>query len=111
MDEQELSELQNPDAWEDADNEVRPPVKAPRAVVSVAFARDDFFRVTERARRLGMKTSEFIRKAALDQVEPCGGQPVVRSVSGAVRTGHPPSGGADPKIDVRTPPATTYGTG
>jgi hypothetical protein len=34
-------------------------------VVSVAFSRDDFERVVETARREGMRTSEFIREAAL----------------------------------------------
>jgi hypothetical protein len=110
VDEQELAELQDPRNWEDTDDEIRPPVKAPRAVVSVAFARDDFLRVTEQARRLGMKTSEFIRKAALDQVDPRGGHSVVRSVSGNVQTKNVSAIATGPKSRVRTPAPPTYGT-
>ena len=68
MRDDELQELQDPATWED-DGDVRPPVKASRAVVSVAFGREDFERVTEEARRRGMKTSEFIRTAALERLE------------------------------------------
>jgi hypothetical protein len=110
MDDQELSELQDPQTWDDGADEVRPPVKSPRAVVSVAFPAEDFRRVAEQARRRGMKTSEFIRKAALDQLDPGDGSTAVRSVSGPVRTGHPPAINTGPKIDVRTPPVAAYAT-
>lgn len=40
-------------------------VKSPRAVVSVAFAREDFELVARVARTSGMRTSEFIREASL----------------------------------------------
>ena len=42
-----------------------PGTQKPRAVVSVAFARDDFEQVASAARQSDMKTSEFIRGAAL----------------------------------------------
>lgn len=110
MDEQELRELQDPGTWDDAGGEVLPPVKSPRAVVSVAFSAEDFRRVTEQARRRGMKTSEFIRNAALDRVGTDAGGGTVLSVSGAVRTGHPPAIDGGPKIDVETPPVPAYAT-
>ena len=68
MDEQELQELQDPEDWDDEHDEILPPAKAPRAVVSVAFPRQDFARVAERARRQGMTTAEFIREAVLDRI-------------------------------------------
>ena len=61
------SELQNQDIWDIDQAEVRPATHKPRAVVSVAFNRDDFNRVTEAAQRSGVKTSEFIREATLDR--------------------------------------------
>ena len=61
--------LQNPNNWDFENAEKRPGVKKPRAVVSVAFSREDFERVAEHAEHLGMKISEFIRNAALEQVE------------------------------------------
>ena len=61
MDDQELHELQNADDWDDKHDEILPPAKAPCAVVSVAFPRQDFAHVAERARRQGMTTAEFIR--------------------------------------------------
>ena len=64
---EELEELQTPDNWEDAEDAVQPPVKAPRAVVSIAFSREDFQMVADYAKRHGMKTSEYIREAALKQ--------------------------------------------
>jgi hypothetical protein len=67
-DEEILRELQDPETWDTAAGEILPPVKSARAVVSVAFPRDDFARVSEYAQRQGMKTSEFIRAAALDRV-------------------------------------------
>lgn len=63
---EELRELEDPDTWETA-SESRPPVKNQRSVVSVAFAREDFEHVARAARQRGMRTSEFIRNAALRQ--------------------------------------------
>jgi len=66
-DEQELRELQDPEAWDSERGETREPVKNPRAIVSVAFSTPEFREVTTYARRLGMRTSEFIRTAALER--------------------------------------------
>lgn len=74
----DLNELQNPENWED-DGPVREPVKAPRAVVSVAFSREDFERIVNQAQQSGMKTSEFIRSTVLDAMEM--NRPRVRIVS------------------------------
>lgn len=85
VDENELRELQDPETWESTDNDKRPPVKSGRAIVSVAFSRNDFELVSEVARESGMKTSEFIRDAAIRRaLEKTAGSFVV-SVSGAVR--------------------------
>jgi len=65
MDDEELRALEDPDEWDSDSAEVRPPSRSARAVVSVAFARDAFDRVADAAEREGMKTSEFIREAAL----------------------------------------------
>ena len=61
------SELQTPDTWDIEQGVVRSGTKNTRAVVSVAFNREDFYRVTEAAERSGVKTSEFIREATLDK--------------------------------------------
>ena len=66
MDE-ELVELQDPGSWDLDDPQVRPPVKQPRAVVSVAFSRADYEQVVRRARAAGKTTSEYIREAALER--------------------------------------------
>ena len=68
MSDAELQELQDPSNWEDDGGGIRPGVKQSRAIVSVAFAREDFARVVEESQRRGLRTSEFIRKAALDSV-------------------------------------------
>lgn len=67
MDDNELKELRNPENWE-VDGDPRPPIKAPRAIVSVAFSREDYENVVEAAKNQGAKTSEFIRRAALDAI-------------------------------------------
>ena len=61
-------ELEEAETWDLAKPEVRKPVKASRVVVSVAFKRDDFIRVTEYAERIGKKTSAFVREAAMERV-------------------------------------------
>ncbi|MGH2534798.1 MAG: hypothetical protein ACRDJW_21270 [Thermomicrobiales bacterium] len=68
MQEQELRELQDPATWDDKSDEILQPARSPRAVVSVAFGKEDFARVAQHARESGMKTSEFIRLATLDRV-------------------------------------------
>lgn len=65
MNEKELKNLEESDSWDFEGAEKKSPVRATRAVVSVAFSREDFERVSTRAEQLGMRTSEFIRNAAL----------------------------------------------
>jgi hypothetical protein len=65
---EDLKQLEDPDTW-DGQVEQRSPVKNQRSVVSVAFAREDYERVAQAARHHGMKTSEFIRNAALRQAQ------------------------------------------
>ena len=60
-------ELQDQENWEIGEAVVRPGVKKPRAVVSVAFSRDEFNQVVLAAELSEVRTSEFIRQAALDQ--------------------------------------------
>ena len=67
MDSKELQELQDPETWDFEQAERVPGGKAPRAVVSVAFSRPDFERVTHAAERAGQRTSEFIRRAVLEK--------------------------------------------
>jgi len=69
MDDKEREELQNPESWDWERAESRPGRKKPRAVVSVAFRRDDFETVAAFAERAGMKLSEFIRSAAIGCAE------------------------------------------
>ena len=58
------------DNWDFERAEKRPGVQKSRAIVSVAFSRDDFEQVGLEAERLGMKVSEFIRRATLDRARP-----------------------------------------
>lgn len=60
-------ELENSESWDYERPEVRKPIKASRVVVSVAFQREDFARVSGYAEQLGKKVSEFIREAALEK--------------------------------------------
>lgn len=69
MRDKELEELQDDGNWDQGPGTVQPPVMNARAVVSVAFSRRDLDRVSLRAEELGMKTSEFIRQAALERTE------------------------------------------
>lgn len=61
----EEKELQNSETWDFGQAVVSPGIRKPRAVVSVAFSRDEFEQVAKAARQKEMKTSEFIRSAAL----------------------------------------------
>ncbi len=59
--------LEQPESWDLEKAERHLPSKGGRAIVSVAFSRDDLRRVAECAEKLGMRTSEFIRQAALEK--------------------------------------------
>ena len=84
----ELEELQNPETWEDSDEHVQHATTPARAVVSVAFARDDFETVVAAAKQHGMKTSEFIRRAALEKTVSQPQRARVLVVSGSVQTSY-----------------------
>jgi hypothetical protein len=58
-------ELQASDFWDQESVQEVIPAKKRRAIVSVAFSRDEFARVTNTAKALNKRTSEFIRDAAL----------------------------------------------
>ena len=68
MPEDKELDLQDESTWDYDKAKVRPPSQSNRVVVSVAFARQDFQRVGEYAESVNMKTSEFIRTAALSKV-------------------------------------------
>jgi hypothetical protein len=91
LDDKELKELQDPTLWEHSENDKRDPVKSSRAVVSVAFSRNDFELVSSAAKQRGMKTSEFIRAATLENARAHSKRAVIVSVSGSleVRTPYP----------------------
>ena len=65
MKDKEFKELQDPNNWDYERAEIHEPVKNPRAILSVAFSHEDFARVVQAARELGMFTSEFVREAAI----------------------------------------------
>ena len=81
--ERELRELENPENWDWEKAERQPPVQARRTIVSVAFARAEFAQVAKYAQSIGMKTSEFIRRAALERASARTEQMAVRSASGS----------------------------
>lgn len=58
-------ESENAENWDWDSAKAREPVKARRVVLSVAFASPDFQRVASYAARIGKKTSEFVREAAM----------------------------------------------
>ena len=61
-------ELQKPETWDFDKAEEKPGRSQGRAVVSVSFSREDFNRVSQHAEMLGLKTSELIRNATLEQI-------------------------------------------
>src|SRR5881396_2104439 len=82
MTDKELAELQNPENWAFEAAERRPARRGVRAIVSVAFTREDFERVAAAAEQLGKRTSEFIREAALGRVNRQMGSATLSSSSG-----------------------------
>ena len=60
--------LERAEEWNWDRSSSRAAVKRPRAVVSVAFSRDDFERLDEYADRHGLTLSELIRDAALSRI-------------------------------------------
>ncbi len=87
MGSKDLQGLEDAETWAFEKAEMQPPVKGRRAVVSVAFPREEFDLVDECAERSGMKLSEFIRKAALSRVSnrsALAAPPVISGSSGLV---------------------------
>jgi hypothetical protein len=72
MDDNELQELQDPKNWDYKNAEVHPGNKNRRAVVSVAFARQDFERLVDYAERHGVTVSGLIRDTVLRRIENMG---------------------------------------
>lgn len=62
-----LEVLESAEEWDFDRAERRPAIKNGRAVLSVAFPRPDYDRVTRCADQLHMRTSEFVREAALEK--------------------------------------------
>ena len=67
MTEEEEQELRKAETWDVEQVVVNPAVQNRRTVVSVAFSRNGFERVANAAKRNDLKTSEFIRIAALEK--------------------------------------------
>lgn len=61
------SELRNMENWDIENAERVRGRRGRRTIVSVAFSKDDFQRVAEHSASAGMRVSEFIRNAALQQ--------------------------------------------
>ena len=62
-------ELQYPGTWDFEKAEIHPGRKNARAIVSVAFSREDFEQVCLAAAKRGVKLSAFIRAATLDSMK------------------------------------------
>jgi hypothetical protein len=65
MDDDELSELEDPESWDWDDVQIHQPVANRFAVVSVTLTRDDFQTVAAAARARGMTLTQFVRSAAM----------------------------------------------
>ena len=63
-------EYEGPDEWDFDSAELRRGSSEGRTVVSVSMAREDFARLSDFAEKLGMRPSEFIRRAALGRLQP-----------------------------------------
>jgi hypothetical protein len=93
------------DDWALDQVEIHEPPKNPRAVVSVAFPRDDFEKVSDAASASNMKVSEFIRTAALERAERVTGNSRSYSVStsGSGALHHTFTAAAPTRRDVHQP--------
>ena len=72
MNEKEIKGLESSDTWDLEAATSGRRTKPTRAIVSVAFKREEFELVSESAELVGMRTSEFIRTAALEKARPSG---------------------------------------
>lgn len=93
-------ELQDPQQWDFEHAKKRRGVKRSRAVVSVALSRQDYDRVVDAAEQQGMRTSEFIRNAALEQARDTLGARAVPLSADAVTTNAAWSCMPDPQEDL-----------
>lgn len=75
--------LESPDRWDFDKAETQEPVRSPRAIVSVAFSRDDFERVAAWAEKRGQKLSTMIREVVLASLPGSSAAGISVSVSGA----------------------------
>jgi hypothetical protein len=82
IDRNERDDLERPDSWDFENAATHEASKPARAVVSVAFRRDDLRRVSEAAQEEGMKVSEYIRNAAIAKAR----QPRAGGISAVVTT-------------------------
>src|SRR5688500_8727314 len=78
-----LTQLDDPEEWDFERAELAKPVQSGRTVVSVSISKDDFGRLSTYAERLGMRTSEFIRRAALAYVQKPARESIVYSAGGS----------------------------
>jgi uncharacterized protein (DUF1778 family) len=62
-------DLEKQDNWDLEKAQLRQPVRAPRVVVSVAFADHEFDLVEAAAEESGLRVSTFIREAAVRRAE------------------------------------------
>jgi hypothetical protein len=69
MNDKDLKALENSENWDWENAETESGTKNRRAIVSVAFPREDFKKVAECARQIGVSVSAFIRHAAVDTAE------------------------------------------
>ncbi len=82
-------ELMDPGSWDFDAAMVATPSKSPGAVVSVRFTKEDLTAVSEAALERGMKTSEFIRSAAIEKASREGARPVIALSAAADRNVKP----------------------
>ena len=79
----DAADLGNVEEWDFDRAELRKPAHSRRTVVSVSVSRDDFDQLSAYAERIGMRTSEFIRRAALAHIRRPVRAAVIFSASGS----------------------------
>jgi hypothetical protein len=63
----DFEELEDPENWDFDNVQIQPPVKNPRAIVSVPLNRNELSQIEAAARRCGISLSEYIKGAALQR--------------------------------------------
>jgi hypothetical protein len=69
MDDEDVRQPENSENWDWDKAQLKSGTKERRTIVSVPFPREDFKKVTECARELGISVSAFIRDAAVSSAE------------------------------------------